>query len=731
MAGGGGAGPTEPGFLDLPTFTLAALLAFFLVLSTLFERGTHWLIHFLKRRKRNGLAQAVSNLVNELTLVGFVSLLLIVLQGPISSICVAYTPGPYEKWNLISNVHGCDCCLGSTDSVSTCFLETRDCGPGLCNCDARNPSCVASQPTLDAILAEWEADATCGADTCSAAFLQRVEASEEVQAASQMRPACDGAVGLTYGKCGPGKSPFVTVTALHQLHIFIFVVALTHVVMGVGMVLLSSWRLHTWRQCCGDEDDQHAQQVRGILNMQTAALGPAQRSASRLRSIVGSWQRATWGWGSHSGSLGSILPLGSSPPTGNSPTAAGQQQLGGALAIQIEQAAGQAGAAGADVSSGDGSSKGSRSGGWAKLRSTLDRPDGLAVLQAAAASGSTAEDSRPQQQEPGQARSRPSPLPREPSINGTSASAADVNVLAPIASLELEGRVLPEVVPAPAAAPTAGGARVGPSQRRLLARQSTIRRNDYKGWAREYAICLLHQLNPRALAHDDVRLMRASFMLTHRVPAGFDFWKYVGDSMEDDFAHIVGVSQEMWFTMIVFVLISGPLGWATTIFLSLAALVLLVLNMKLFVIIRHVCRGARVRQLSSNIFWFQRPMLLLHPIKYLLFLCSFIIASAFFFLWSFGPSSCPFTAGGIDSNPFYFAQVVPWWAMLLFAALVYLDASLRTLPTYSLAVQMGSDFKHHMLPRGLREKLLLAAQRIKKKHKEMQKEQRAAAATTA
>lgn len=125
-----------------PLPTPAALLAFFLVLSTLFERSTHWLIHFLKRRKRNGLAQAVSNLVNELTLVrqrcgaccavlalqherarracteskamdvpwaavpstgpmrdrcpaplppclqvGFVSLLLIVLQGPISSIC--------------------------------------------------------------------------------------------------------------------------------------------------------------------------------------------------------------------------------------------------------------------------------------------------------------------------------------------------------------------------------------------------------------------------------------------------------------------------------------------------------------------------------------------------------------------------------------------------------------------------------------------------------------------
>ncbi len=52
-----------------PCLPPAALLAFFLVLSTLFERSTHWLVHFLKRRKRNGLAQAVSNLVNELTLV--------------------------------------------------------------------------------------------------------------------------------------------------------------------------------------------------------------------------------------------------------------------------------------------------------------------------------------------------------------------------------------------------------------------------------------------------------------------------------------------------------------------------------------------------------------------------------------------------------------------------------------------------------------------------------------
>lgn len=37
MAGGGGAQP-EPGFLDIPTFTIAAVLACFLLASMLFEK---------------------------------------------------------------------------------------------------------------------------------------------------------------------------------------------------------------------------------------------------------------------------------------------------------------------------------------------------------------------------------------------------------------------------------------------------------------------------------------------------------------------------------------------------------------------------------------------------------------------------------------------------------------------------------------------------------------------
>lgn len=30
-----------------------------------------------------------------------------------------------------------------------------------------------------------------------------------------------------------------------------------------------------------------------------------------------------------------------------------------------------------------------------------------------------------------------------------------------------------------------------------------------------------------------------------RVPAAFDFWRYLSESMEDDFSHLVGVNLEM------------------------------------------------------------------------------------------------------------------------------------------------------------------------------------------
>lgn len=100
---------------------------------------------------------------------------------------------------------------------------------------------------------------------------------------------------------------------------------------------------------------------------------------------------------------------------------------------------------------------------------------------------------------------------------------------------------------------------------------------------------------------------------------------------------------------------------------------------------------------------------------------------------------------------FWWGWVAPWWTSLIFGGALFLNLSLRTLPMYSLAVQMGSDFKvraagqgdagwqsmctswicfhirepspqHHMLPKGIKLRLLRMAQHVKAKHKAAQLE---------
>eukprot|EP00887_Chlorella_sp_A99_P006529 scaffold3.g6529.t1 len=265
-----------------------------------------------------------------------------------------------------------------------------------------------------------------------------------------------------------------------------------------------------------------------------------------------------------------------------------------------------------------------------------------------------------------------------------------------------------------------------PRTRATLQRQGSIQSR--RGWSKEYAICLLLQflpwgdINRREGLGQQYGVLRASFLLTHRTGPAFDFNSYIELSMEDDFSQVVGISVEMWLVMIVFLIISGPLGWAAIIFLCLAAAVLLTVNTKLTQIIRHVCRHGRAAKLASNVFWFHRPPLLLPVIKMLLFLCSFVFSTAVFAAWQFGPHSCFFTSEG-----FWWAWVLPWWMSLLFSGAIFLVLSLRTLPLYSLAVQMGSDFKRHMLPKGIKLRLLKMAVHVRQKHREQAAAEAAAA----
>lgn len=171
-----------------------------------------------------------------------------------------------------SNVDGCDCCLSDTATVGACFQVDRQCGPGYCNCkcpavskfrhtphisreetgsapgacfeaspaarsppalagEGRDPGCVVSPSSLLDLLEEWRADPVCGlsnatdagALACSANYLAAAAESPQAQAAgSLLKLECDGMVQRDTGACGPGKMPLISVTAQHQIHIFIF-----------------------------------------------------------------------------------------------------------------------------------------------------------------------------------------------------------------------------------------------------------------------------------------------------------------------------------------------------------------------------------------------------------------------------------------------------------------------------------------------------------------------------
>lgn len=102
--------------------------------------------------------------------------------------------------------------------------------------DAQDPGCVVAPDTLTDLLAEWRADPVCGvgnstadaAVACTADYLTRAVESPEAETATYLlKLECDGMVQRDTGACGAGRMPLISVTAQHQIHIFIFSVRST------------------------------------------------------------------------------------------------------------------------------------------------------------------------------------------------------------------------------------------------------------------------------------------------------------------------------------------------------------------------------------------------------------------------------------------------------------------------------------------------------------------------
>ncbi|KAK3154394.1 hypothetical protein QOZ80_2BG0189970 [Eleusine coracana subsp. coracana] len=184
MAGGEAkAGDTMEITLEhTPTWIVAGVCSGIVIISLLFERMLHRLGKRLSKDRRKPLYEALLKVKEELMLLGFMSLLLNVLQGAITQrICI-----PESVMH-----HLLPCPLIPTSRI--------------------------------------------GAKTGATVFTGALGSTRRLLA---------GGGGASSDYClKKGKVPILSVEATHQLHIFIFILAVTHVVLSAITIILGITQL--------------------------------------------------------------------------------------------------------------------------------------------------------------------------------------------------------------------------------------------------------------------------------------------------------------------------------------------------------------------------------------------------------------------------------------------------------------------------------------------------------
>lgn len=197
MAGGGG---TDARSLEeTSTWAVSAVCFVLVLISIIIEHVIHLIGKWLKKRHKRALYEALEKIKSELMLMGFISLLLTVVQGPISKVCVPRSVG--NSWH--------------------------PCSP------SEEEEAAASAGSGDDDSSESSHDTTGGRRLLyseSATIFRRILA------------------GGGSDKCAAeNKLPFISSDGIHQLHIFIFVLAVCHVLYCISTLALGRLKMRSWK----------------------------------------------------------------------------------------------------------------------------------------------------------------------------------------------------------------------------------------------------------------------------------------------------------------------------------------------------------------------------------------------------------------------------------------------------------------------------------------------------
>lgn len=172
-----------------PTWAVAVVCFVLVAISIVIEHLIHAVEKWLKKKHKTALVEALEKVKAELMLMGFISLLLTILQGPISDICI---PG-----NIAATWHPC-----SKNQEKEKVSESDD------------------------------------SDNSRRRLLQFLGSGE-----SHRR-----VLASKYDKCAEkGKVALVSSYGIHQLHIFIFVLAVVHVLYCIITYFLGRTKMRKWK----------------------------------------------------------------------------------------------------------------------------------------------------------------------------------------------------------------------------------------------------------------------------------------------------------------------------------------------------------------------------------------------------------------------------------------------------------------------------------------------------
>jgi hypothetical protein len=267
-----------------------AVFMFFLIVSFGLETFFHKLHHYFEHHNQHGLLKALEKVKDELMLMGFCSLILIVFEPEIMMICTdmrTIRAVPAQVW------HKCPCAN----------LYMHHTYKYLMDVDVKYFSDNADKKILDGDrFGEMEGTTVhadgglksdghnytelaqfCCKNYPKSCIIKKSKSSPGTKSIPTPSPA-DGGSGrrlfapdsfisgfaarrnlkqVQINECPEGQAQFIEQQALHQTHTIIFYIAMMHIMLGVLLLSATTWRVKKWTRWgkFGDDDDEKSEDL--------------------------------------------------------------------------------------------------------------------------------------------------------------------------------------------------------------------------------------------------------------------------------------------------------------------------------------------------------------------------------------------------------------------------------------------------------------------------------------